>query len=100
MFFEWVSKNWIELTAAIIGVIYLFLSIRQNIWLWFFGLLTSALYIYVFLTSKFYADMSLQVYYVVISIYGWMHWQKGGKVTKELPVSSSGKMLMSWLLGS
>ena len=98
MFFEWVSKNWIELTAAIIGVIYLFLSIRQNIWLWFFGLLTSALYIYVFLTSKFYADMSLQVYYVIISIYGWLHWKKGGRKSKELPVSGSGKMLMSVLL--
>jgi len=100
MMLEWLSKNWVEVTAAILGVIYLVLSIKQNIWLWLFGLLTSVLYIYVFLTSKFYADMSLQVYYVVISIYGWMHWQKGGKVTKELPVSSSGKMLMSWLLGS
>lgn len=100
MVLDWLLQNWIEVTAAILGLIYLFLSIRQNIWLWFFGLLTSALYIYVFLTSKFYADMSLQVYYVLISIYGWIHWKRGGKVTKELPVSSSGSKLMSWLIGS
>lgn len=98
MILDWISRNWVEITAAILGIIYLFLSIRQNIWLWVFGLLTSALYIYVFLVTKFYADMSLQVYYVVISIYGWVHWKKGSKNTPELPVTASGKVLMRALI--
>jgi nicotinamide mononucleotide transporter len=34
-------------------------------------------YIWVFFTSKFYADMSLQVYYVIISILGWYWWTRG-----------------------
>lgn len=97
MIIEWLTKNWVEVTAAVLGVIYLLLSIKQNIWLWLFGLLTSVLYIYVFLVSKFYADMSLQAYYVVISVYGWLHWKKGGKISRELPVSASGRYLMSWL---
>jgi nicotinamide mononucleotide transporter len=100
MILDWISRNWIEITAATLGIIYLFLSIRQNILLWFFGLLTSGFYIYVFLVSKFYADMSLQAYYIVISIYGWIHWKKGGNITKELPVTASGKVLMRVLLSS
>lgn len=42
--------------------------------------------------------MSLQIYYVAISIYGWLHWKKGGRQTRELPVSGSGSRLMSVLL--
>jgi nicotinamide mononucleotide transporter len=98
MIIDWIVRNWIEITAAFLGIVYLILSIKQNILLWFFGLLTSALYIYVFLVSKFYADMSLQAYYVVISIYGWIHWKQGGNNSHELPVTASGKVLMIWLV--
>jgi nicotinamide mononucleotide transporter len=74
---DWLSNNWIEVFGAITGIIYVFLEIRQNIWLWPVGITTSAVYIIVFFSSKFYADMSLQVYYLVISFVGWYWWVKG-----------------------
>lgn len=92
---NWLQLNWIETTATIIGIVYLYFSVKQKILLWFFGLLTSALYIYVYFVSRFYADMSLQVYYVVISIYGWIHWSKGGNNSANLPISKSSHMLLN-----
>lgn len=77
MISDWLSNNWIEIFGAITGIIYVFLEIRQNIWLWPVGIVTSAVYIIVFFTSKFYADMSLQVYYLVISFLGWYWWVRG-----------------------
>jgi nicotinamide mononucleotide transporter len=74
---DWISNNWIEIFGAITGIIYVFLEIRQNIWLWPVGITTSAVYIIVFFTSKFYADMSLQVYYLAISCAGWYWWVRG-----------------------
>lgn len=74
---NWLSDNYIEVFGAITGIIYVFLEIRQTIWLWPVGLITSAVYIFVFFTSKFYADMSLQGYYLVISCLGWYWWAKG-----------------------
>src|SRR5665647_746121 len=74
---KWLSGNYIELLGAILGIIYVFFSIRQNILTWPVGLLTSALYIWVFFYSKLYADMGLQMYYVFISIYGWYEWLRG-----------------------
>ncbi len=65
---------YIEITAAILGLMFLYLEIIENKLMWFVGLLTSALYIFVFFIAKLYADMSLQFYYVVISIYGWIKW--------------------------
>ena len=74
---DWISKNYIEIFGAVTGIIYVFLEIRQTIWLWPVGIITSAVYIWVFFTSKIYADMSLQGYYLVISCLGWYWWARG-----------------------
>jgi len=75
---SWLSDNYIEIFGAVTGILYVFLEIRQNIWLWPVGIATSAVYIIVFFTNKFYADMSLQGYYLVISVLGWYWWIRGG----------------------
>ena len=77
MHLAWFSDNYIELFGAITGIIYVVLEIRQAPWLWPVGIVTSAVYIWVFFTGKLYADMSLQVYYVVISFIGWYWWVRG-----------------------
>jgi len=79
MIVEWLLSNTTELLGAILGIVYIFFSIRQNILTWPTGLLTSILYVIVFFQAKLYADMGLQVYYVFISIYGWYFWLKGKK---------------------
>jgi nicotinamide mononucleotide transporter len=97
---NWLQQNYIELLGAVSGLVFLFLEIRQSIWLWPFGIATSVLYTYIFFVSKFYADMGLQVYYVVISAYGWWHWLYGGNAEKvdSLPVSRISFRLSTWLL--
>jgi nicotinamide mononucleotide transporter len=81
---------WIEIFGVVTGILYVILEVKQNRFLWPLGIITSAAYIYIFFTGKFYADMGLQVYYVLISMYGWYYWSRGGaKETKgALPVVS------------
>ncbi len=74
---DWLSDNWIEIFGAVTGIIYVFLEVRQNLWLWPVGIITSSVYVWVFLTGKLYADMSLQVYYLVISFTGLYWWVRG-----------------------
>lgn len=74
---SWVTDNFIEIFGAVTGMVYVFLEIRQKIWLWPVGVVTSAVYLWVFFTGKLYADMSLQGYYLVISAIGWYWWVKG-----------------------
>jgi len=84
---NYISQHYIEITGAALSLIYLYLSIKQKIGLWIFGFLCSALYVVVFFNSKFYADMSLQFYYLGVSVYGWISWKSGKLHTgKELPV--------------
>jgi len=58
-------------------------------WLWPIGLLSSIFYIVVFLFSKLYAEMGLNVYYVIVSLYGWYHWlfwSRNRSKEDELPI--------------
>jgi len=71
---EYLKTNWVEITGAILSLIYLWLSIREKAGLWVFGFISSALYVLVFFKTKFYADMSLQFYYLAVSVYGWINW--------------------------
>ncbi|PKQ61767.1 hypothetical protein BZG01_18575 [Labilibaculum manganireducens] len=96
---NWIVDNIIEIIGTIAGLIFLFLEIKQNKWLWPVGLLTSVMYIYVFFIAKLYADMSLQFYYVFISIYGWIVWSKGAG-QKEIPVTKLSKGLFLILFGA
>ena len=92
---EWLIGNKTELLGAILGIIYIRFSIRQNILTWPTSLLTSILYILVFFNSRLYAAMGLQVYYVGISFYGWYYWLKGKKKDNKslLPVQNVNKRL-------
>lgn len=74
---NYIAGNYIEILATLTGIIYLILSIPGKKLLWFFGLVSSLLYVFVFFRHKIYADMSINVYYVAISIYGWIHWSLG-----------------------
>ena len=83
----YLQANWIELAGSVLSIIYLYLSIKQRVSLWIFGFLCSLLYVVVFFQSKFYADMSLQFYYLGVSVFGWISWKAGKPENrKELPV--------------
>lgn len=70
----WIAENFIEIFGAVTGIAYVILEIKRNIFLWPLGIITSAVYMYVFGREGFYANMGLQGYYLLISIYGWYKW--------------------------
>lgn len=70
---------WLEYFGVITGLLYLFLEIKQHKWMWVVCFLTSLTYIFVFFQAKIYADMGLQIYYVAISVYGFIAWGRKGR---------------------
>ncbi|HUW06524.1 MAG TPA: nicotinamide riboside transporter PnuC [Williamwhitmania sp.] len=99
--YNWAIGHYVELLGTISGLVYLYLEIKERVWLWPVGLATSALYVVVFYTSKFYADMALNIYYVLISFYGWYQWLFGGTSAKHknvpLRIQPTPTRLWPWL---
>lgn len=89
MIINWLANNWMELLGTFFALLYLYLSVRENIWLWVTGFVSSFFYLIIFFDERLYADMALQGYYLVISVYGWLVWKMGREKSgrPKMPVS-------------
>ncbi|MEP6989341.1 MAG: nicotinamide riboside transporter PnuC [bacterium] len=83
----------LELFAAVLGAVSVYLSVRQNIWSWPTAIVNVVVYAVVFYQAKLYADMGLQVIYAGLSIYGWYEWLYGGAGHTTLHVTRTGPRL-------
>jgi len=86
----------LEFSAVLVGIVSVFLSVRQNIWSWPTALVNVALFSVVFYQSGLYSDMGLQVVYFGLSLYGWYEWLYGGAGHTELKVSRTSPR--TWLV--
>lgn len=77
-----------EWLIFITALAYVFLAAIENIWCWLFGIISSALSIYLCYSGKLFLESGLNVFYVIIGIYGWYEWQYGSKDKTELPIVS------------
>jgi nicotinamide mononucleotide transporter len=88
---DYILNNRLETFAAATGLICVWLNTKANAWGWFFGILSVTPYIYVFYGSGFYGEMLLHFVYLVLNIFGWYNWLRGGKAGSELPISRIGQ---------
>ncbi len=86
---QWVIDHYVEVCGTLTGFLYLGFSIKQHFLTWPVGIINALFYIAVFFTSKIYADMTLQFYYVAISIYGWWCWLHGNANGQSLDVTET-----------
>jgi nicotinamide mononucleotide transporter len=73
---QWLSLHYIELLATLTGILYILFTIREKILLWLFGIISSALFVWVFFKSSIYAYSLLYIYYVIMGFYGWYNWSR------------------------
>lgn len=84
---EILSKTtWIEWLGVSFAVGQVLLAQKNNIHNYLFGIAGVLLAMYVKFHAKLYAEFSLDFYYLIMSIYGWLFW-KFGKQKAEAPVS-------------
>ena len=87
--FHWINlflqqlkeTGWIEWLAVAFGVAEVLLAKANQVALYPAGIAGTLLSIYLFVTSGLYAESLLNLYYVIMSIYGWWYWIK----KKNLP---------------
>jgi nicotinamide mononucleotide transporter len=83
-----VATSPLEAVSVALGLAYGVLAIRRSRWCWMTGGLGSAILIYLALDRRLPMQAALQVYYVVISVYGWWHWTREEAAQGTLLVST------------
>jgi nicotinamide mononucleotide transporter len=86
-FWEWAS--------VVFSVAEVLLAKVNNIWLYPTGIAGTFIGIYVLLIAGLYAESALNVYYLVMSVYGWVYWIKK---RDEPPVKITWTTKSEWIV--
>ena len=84
----------LEIAGVIVGLIYLWLEYRASVWLWAASIVMPAIYIFIYAESGFYADMGINIYYLVASIYGWAAWLRRGDDGQPLKITHTPRKMV------
>jgi nicotinamide mononucleotide transporter len=90
--------NPLELAAALLGVANVVLVVRRSIWNYPFGIAMVSLYFFVFTDARLYADALLQIFFLLIQIYGWRNWSRSRSATGEVAVERLAWSARGWWL--
>jgi len=77
----------LEVFANISNLISVFLANRNNVHTWWTGIIGTILFAFLFFEVKLYADVVLQIFFIITNIYGWYIWLFGSVENRELPIS-------------
>lgn len=83
------NMSWIEAAAVIFAIISVLCAKANSIWVYPTGIAGILLSIYIFIGSRYklYPDAALNLYYLIMSIYGWYFWS-AKKEKQETPIST------------
>ncbi len=91
------STGWMEYIAVFAGILSVWFSRKENIWVYPTGLLNTIFYIYLSFNGGLLGEASVNFYYTVMSIYGWILWAKKDQQSRPvLHISFSNKK--EWLV--
>jgi len=88
--------SWLEFIAVVAGILSVWFSRLENIWVYPTGLVNTIIYIYLSFKSSLLGEASVNFYYTVVSIYGWVLWAR--KDQQRRPVLRiTGSNAREWL---
>jgi nicotinamide mononucleotide transporter len=87
----------LELAANVFTAVAIVLAGRNNVHTWWTGIAGTALFGLLFAQNRLYADVALQVFFVVTGIIGWWKWLRGQE-GEALPVTHAGANSLLWIL--
>lgn len=70
------QTGWLEFVAVLSGIASVWFSRKENILVYPVGLINTTIYIYLSVKGHLYGEASVNIYYTVVSIYGWILWSK------------------------
>lgn len=83
--------KYLEIAGVLVGLVYLYLEYKASIWLWAASIVMPAIYIFVYYDAGFYADMGINIYYLIAGLYGWVLWVLKGTKEKPMPITNTPK---------
>ncbi len=95
---EYMATNWMDVLGTALGLLYLYLEIKENVWMWITGCIMPMIYIVVLYERGIYADCAMEVYYFLAGIYGFVYWLRGkSRQGSSVKISYATRKQRVWL---
>lgn len=90
----------LEFIAVCAGIASVWFSRKENILVYPIGLINTTIYIYLSIKGQLYGEASVNLYYTIVSIYGWIWWSKINQNTQEaqlkITLSNQKDLIHQW----
>lgn len=87
----------LQIIGVALGLLYLYLEYKANIWLWVVGLIMPIVHGTLYFRQGLYADCSMQIYYILAGLYGLAMWSRKPKSEDSNPLKISTTPVRMWL---
>jgi nicotinamide mononucleotide transporter len=91
----------LELIAAVFGIISVFYAKKENILVYPTGIISTGLYVYLLSQWALYGDLIINIYYTLMSLYGWYMWTRvtsGSEVSLQITRTNSQDKLKAFAI--
>lgn len=86
----------LEALATIFGILSVWYARNNKIYVFPTGIVSVLIFAYITFINKIYAETGINIYYFVMSVYGWVLWgSKNKKIQKKISFSSKGEIIFS-----
>ena len=83
MLVDYLLNNWLEFIGVLSGLICVWLLIKENVLTFPVGLIYALITVVVVARANLFADVLLNLYYVLVNAYGWYYWRYGGNQRRQ-----------------
>jgi len=92
------ASSWLEAVAVITGLLSVWFARKENILVYPVGMISVLIYVYLCFTVKLYADMSINAFYFVMSVYGWVKWTMKMEDNQHRPITRASAKEWTWYI--
>ncbi|TFW30426.1 nicotinamide riboside transporter PnuC [Duganella callida] len=88
----------LEVAANAVMAVSIVLSGRNNVHSWWLGIVGCAMFAALFYQVNLYADVALQLFFILTCVLGWLQWLRGAG-GQPLPITRTGRRALGWMVG-
>jgi nicotinamide mononucleotide transporter len=92
------QTGFLEFVGVIAGIVCVWFSKKENILVYPIGLINTISYIYISVKGHLFGEASVNLYYTVMSIYGWVLWSRKDQVKQEKILHITNSSTKEWMI--
>ena len=74
----------VEFIAVASGIVSVYFSQKANIWVYPTGIINTVIFVFISLNGHLFGEASVNIFYTIMSIYGWILWAKKDDANKTV----------------